>query len=150
VERWYYMENFSLFLPLLEEFLAELYGSKEKGLKLYQEKYRAIDYYRNYRAREGSYLLVLRSKDGELLGFLYGRSKRSGSYIYDIFVRKSHRGKGLGRFLLNAFTSLASFPIKADVCSKSLPFFLKEGFKAVREYFEDGVKWYEVEKESST
>jgi GNAT superfamily N-acetyltransferase len=149
VERWYYMENFSLFLPLLENFLAELYGSREKGLKLYQEKYRALDYYRNYKAREGSYLLVLKSCEGKPVGFLYGRSKKRGSYVYDIFVEKGYRGKGLGSLLLRAFVSLVPLPLKADVCSASLPFFLKEGFRALREYFEDGVKWYEVEKRGS-
>jgi len=140
------MENFSAFYPLLREFLGEVYGSPEKGLKVYQSKYRALDYYRNYRSRPGSYLLILRAPDSSLAGFLYARRKGEGTYIYDLFVKPEHRGRGLGRALLKALSLLSPLPFTADACERALPAFKKWGFtETAPAYAEDGVLWHAVE-----
>jgi len=145
VERWNYMENFPAFYPLLKAFLGEVYGSPEKGLTVYQSKYRALDYYRNYRSRPNSYLLILRAPDSSLAGFLYARKKKGGTYIYDIFVKPEYRGMGLGRALLTALSRLSPLPFTADVCHKSLPAFKRWGFsETAPAYAEDGVVWHPV------
>ena len=144
IERWNYMKDFDFFFPLLKEFLGEVYGSPERGLSVYQSKYRAVDYYRNYRARPNSYLLVLK-KEGKPVGFLYGRRLKDYSYIYDIFVKPPYRGKGLGRALVKAFASLTPPPYRADVHRGALESFKRWGFKELDSYYEDGVLWYLVE-----
>ncbi|WP_457681472.1 GNAT family N-acetyltransferase [Thermovibrio sp.] len=138
------MENFSSFFPLLKEFLGEVYGSPERGLRVYQSKYRALDYYKNYRAKPNSFLLVLK-REKEPVGFFYGRHLKNYSYIYDIFVKKEYRGLGLGKELLSTFSRLAPAPYRADVCSKALSAFKKWGFKELKSYEEDGVLWHLVE-----
>ena len=70
VERWKRMEDFERFFPMLKGMLEAIYGSAEKGLKIYQERYDAINYYKNYRARPNSYLLVAKNEKGEPIGFL--------------------------------------------------------------------------------
>jgi len=141
------MENFSAFYPLLRAFLGEVYGSPERGLAVYQSKYRALDYYKNYSSRPGSYLLVLRAPDSSPAGFLYARRRKGGgTYIYDIFVKPEFRGRGLGRALLLALSELSPLPFRADVCARSLPAFKRWGFVEVSPpYLEDGVEWHEVE-----
>ncbi len=144
IERWYYMKDFDSFFPLLKEFLGEVYGTPDKGLSIYQSKYRALDYYRNYRAKENSYLLILKER-GSPVGFLYGRTLKGYSYIYDIFVSKDKRGEGLGFSLVKAFSSLTPPPYRADVHRGALKSFKRWGFKELNSYWEDGVLWYLVE-----
>ena len=144
IERWYYMKDFESFFPLLKEFLGEVYGNPERGISIYQQKYKAIDYYKNYKAKPNSYLLILKSLR-KPVGFLYGRKLKRYSYIYDIFIKPSYRGKGLGKALLNAFSLLAPPPYRADVHSKALKNFKKWGFRDLNSYYEDQVLWHLVE-----
>ena len=145
VERWERMENFNKFLPMLKEFLGEIYGSPERGLQIYQSRYKVLDYYKNYRARPNSYLLVAKFK-GEPVGWLYGRKRKEGGYVYDLFVKKEFRGKGIGRKLIEAFEKQVGLPLTAETHSKALEAFKALGFKPKRSYFEDGVEWFFVEK----
>ena len=138
------MENFDDFFPLLKTFLGEVYGSPERGLAIYQSKYRAVDYYRNYRSRPGSYLLILK-EGGRPCGFLYGRRLKDCSYIYDIFVEPRLRGRGLGKALVRAFAALTPSPYRADVHHGALESFKRWGFKELSSYLEDGVRWHLVE-----
>lgn len=44
VERWFQMEDFENFFPMLKDMLKAIYGDAQKGLKIYQERYDAINY----------------------------------------------------------------------------------------------------------
>jgi len=145
VEKWERMEDFSSFYPLLCKFLAYVYGSAEKGLKIYEDRYGAISYYKNYRATPNSHLLVLKGPDGSLGGFLYGRKRKVGTYIYDIYVEPALRGRGFGRAMVLALRELSPLPFRADVCSQSLKAFKRWGFKELKSYREEGVEWHLVE-----
>jgi len=140
------MDDWEAFEKILRILLEEIYGSADRGMEIYEEKYGAITYYRNYRARKNSYLL-LAELEGELIGFLYGRKFRNYSYIYDIAVLPEHRGKGVGRKLVEEFLSLVRPPIYADVQENAVGFFKKLNFRILRSYEEDGVLWYEMLRE---
>ena len=63
IERWKKMEDFESFFPMLKGMLEAIYGDAQRGLKIYEERYDAINYYRNYRATPNSYLLIAK-EDG--------------------------------------------------------------------------------------
>jgi len=140
------IESWEGFEKLLRVLLEEIYGSAERGMKIYEEKYGAITYYKNYRVKKNSYLL-LAEIDGEIVGFLYGRKFRNYSYLYDIAVLPEHRGKGVGRKLVEEFVSLVGPPIYADVQENAVEFFKKLNFRILSSYEEDGVIWYEMVRE---
>ncbi len=139
------MENFEKFFPMLKDMLAAAYGSAEKGLKVYEEKYDAINYYRNYRARPNSFLLVAEEK-GEPVGFLYARRRRHETYLYDIYVKPEYRKRGIGKALVEELERLAGKPIKTDTHDGAKGFFERLGFKELRTYEEDGVRWHTMVK----
>jgi len=141
------MEDFNSFFPLLEKMLEAIYGSPAKGLKIYQERYRAIDYYKHYKALPNSYLLVAKNEKGEPIAFLYARRKKNHTYLYDIFVKPQYRKKGIAKKLIETLERLAGGPIRADTHEGALKAFQKMGFKVLKEYFEDGIRWYLIEKE---
>ncbi len=145
IRRWKRMEDFKNFFPLLREMLGSVYGSEEKGIKIYAQKYNAINYYKNYKAKSNSFLLVAELK-GQPVGFLYARKRKDHTYLYDIFVEKELRGKGVGKMLIAELEKISGIPIRADTHSKALDFFRKLGFKILKTYQEDGVDWFLVEK----
>ncbi|HID79230.1 MAG TPA: GNAT family N-acetyltransferase [Aquifex aeolicus] len=146
VERWFQMEDFENFFPMLKDMLKAIYGDAQKGLKIYQERYDAINYYKNYRATPNSFLLV--AKEGEKpIGFLYARRKRNHTYLYDIYVKPEYRKKGVARKLVETLEKLAGKPIRADTHEKAIPAFRKLGFKVLKEYSEDGIRWFLVERD---
>lgn len=140
------MVDFDSFFPMLKGMLKEIYGSEEKGLQIYSERYDAVNYYKNYSARPNSYLLVAKNEFGEPIGFLYARRKKNHTYLYDIFVKPEYRKKGVARELLKTLEELAGAPVRADTHAGALSAFKKLGFKVLKEYSEDGIKWYLVEK----
>ena len=99
IERWERMENFSEFFPMLKGMLESIYGSAEKGLKIYKERYDAINYYRKYQMAPNSFLLIAK-KNNKIVGFLYARRKRNHTYLYDIFVKPEHRRQGIARRMI--------------------------------------------------
>ncbi|RUM45667.1 MAG: hypothetical protein DSY35_00445 [Desulfurobacterium sp.] len=147
VERWKYMEDFNAFFPMLKGMLEAIYGSAERGLKIYSERYDAVNYYKNYRARPHSYLLVAKNERGEPIGFLYARRKKNHTYLYDIFVKPEYRKKGVARKLIGTLEKMAGGPIRADTHAGALKAFQKLNFKVLKEYLEDGIKWYLIEKD---
>jgi len=147
VERWKFMEDFNSFFPMLKGMLEAIYGSAEKGLRIYSERYDAINYYKNYRARPHSYLLVAKNERGEPIGFLYARRKKNHTYLYDIFVKPEYRKKGVAKKLISTLEEMAGGPIRADTHAGALKAFQKLNFKVLKEYTEDGIKWYLIEKD---
>jgi len=135
------MEDFNAFFPMLKGMLEAIYGSAERGLKIYSERYDAINYYKNYRARPHSYLLVAKNEKGEPIGFLYARRKKNHTYLYDIFVKPEYRKKGVAKKLISTLEKMAGGPAGA------LKAFQKLNFKVLKEYLEDGIKWYLIEKD---
>jgi GNAT superfamily N-acetyltransferase len=148
IERWKSMEDFNSFFPMLKGMLSAIYGSAEKGLKIYSERYDAVNYYRNYRARPNSYLLVAKNENGEPVGFLYARRKKNHTYLYDIFVKPEYRKKGVAKKLIATLEDMAGGPIRADTHAGALKAFERLNFKVLKEYKEDGIKWYLVEKDA--
>ena len=146
IERWTRMEDFHSFFPMLKDMLEAIYGSTERGLKIYQERYGAIDYYKHYKALPNSYLLVAKNEKGESVGFLYARRKKNHTYLYDIFVKPQYRKKGIAKKLIETLERLAGGPIRADAHEGALKAFQKMGFKVLKEYFEDGIRWFLIEK----
>jgi len=147
VERWEKMEDFERFFPMLKGMLEAIYGSAEKGLKIYQERYDAINYYKHYRARPNSNLLVAKNEKGEPIGFLYARRKRNHTYLYDIYVKPEYRRKGVAKRLIEELERLAGKPVRADTHEGALKAFEKLGFKVLKDYWEDGVHWFLIEKD---
>ncbi len=147
IERWEYMKDFKSFFPMLKEMLAAIYGSAQRGLKIYSERYDAINYYKHYRATPNSYLLIAKNKRGEPIGFLYARRKKNHTYLYDIYVKPAYRRQGVARKLIQTLEKWAGGPIRADTHDGALEAFKKMGFKVLKEYLEDGIKWYLIEKE---
>ena len=113
IERWERMENFSEFFPMLKGMLESIYGSAEKGLKIYKERYDAINYYRKYQMAPNSFLLIAK-KNNKIVGFLYARRKRNHTYLYDIFVKPEHCKQGIARRMIETLEKLAGKPIRAD------------------------------------
>jgi GNAT superfamily N-acetyltransferase len=146
IERWKKMEDFESFFPMLKGMLEAIYGDAQRGLKIYEERYDAINYYRNYRAPPNSYLLIAK-EDGKPIGFLYARRKRNHTYLYDIYVKPEYRKRGVARRLIESLEKIAGKPIRADTHEKALPAFKKLGFKVLKEYTEDGIRWFLVEKD---
>jgi GNAT superfamily N-acetyltransferase len=142
IRRWCEMEDFNSFFPMLKDMLKHAYGSEEKGLRIYRERYDAVNYYRNYRARPNSFLLVAENEKGKPVGFLYARRRRNDTYLYDIYVKPEYRGKGIGRALVEKLRELAGGPIVTDTHSGAKPFFERLGFRSVKTYEEDGVVWH--------
>jgi ribosomal protein S18 acetylase RimI-like enzyme len=136
------MENFRDFSPLLKQMLKEIYGSEEKGLKIYTERYNAINYYRNYSAKPNSILLVAETPDGKPVGFLYARKFKDHIYLYDISVDKNFRGKGIGTALVKYLLENFGRPIVTDTHRGAKSFFERLGFKVRKSYTEDGVEWF--------
>jgi len=147
VERWKRMEDFERFFPMLKGMLEAIYGNAEKGLKIYQERYDAINYYKHYRARPNSNLLVAKNEKGEPIGFLYARRKRNHTYLYDIYVKPDYRRKGVAKRLIEELERLAGKPVRADTHEGALKAFEKLGFKVLKDYWEDGVHWFLIEKD---
>ncbi|RTZ68645.1 MAG: hypothetical protein DSZ30_03945 [Aquificaceae bacterium] len=146
IERWLKMEDFENFFPMLKDMLKAIYGDARRGLKIYEERYDAVNYYKNYRATPNSFLLV--AKEGENpIGFLYARRKRNHTYLYDIYVKPEYRKKGVARMLIETLEKLAGKPVRADTHEKALPAFRKLGFKVLKEYTEDGIRWFLVERD---
>ena len=140
------MEDFESFFPMLKGMLEAIYGDAQRGLKIYEERYDAINYYRNYRATPNSFLLV--AKDGDkLIAFLYARRKRNHTYLYDIYVKPEYRKKGVAKKLIETLEKLAGKPIRADTHEKALYAFKRMGFNVLKEYTEDGIRWFLVEKD---
>jgi ribosomal protein S18 acetylase RimI-like enzyme len=146
IERWERMENFSEFFPMLKGMLESIYGSAEKGLKIYKERYDAINYYRKYQMAPNSFLLIAK-KDNKIVGFLYARRKRNHTYLYDIFVKPEYRKQGIARRMIETLEKLAGKPIRADTHEGALKAFKKLDFKVIKEYLEDGIRWYLVERD---
>ena len=146
IERWERMENFSEFFPMLKGMLESIYGSAEKGLKIYRERYDAINYYRKYQMAPNSFLLIAK-KDNKIVGFLYARRKRNHTYLYDIFVKPEYRKQGIARRMIETLEKLAGKPIRADTHEGALKAFKKLDFKVIKEYLEDGIRWYLVERD---
>jgi len=146
IERWERMENFSEFFPMLKGMLESIYGSAEKGLKIYKERYDAINYYRKYQMAPNSFLLIAK-KNNKIVGFLYARRKRNHTYLYDIFVKPEHRRQGIARRMIETLEKLAGKPIRADTHEGALKAFKKLDFKVIKEYLEDGIRWYLVERD---
>ena len=147
VERWLQMKDFEKFFSMLKGMLEAIYGSAERGLKIYQDRYRAVDYYKNYRAWPNSYLLVAKNEKGEPVGFLYARRKKNHTYLYDIYVKPEYRKKSVAKKLIETLENLAGGPIRADTHKGALKAFQKMGFKVLKEYLEDGIKWFLIEKD---
>jgi len=141
------MEDFGSFFPMLRDMLGAIYGSPERGLKIYQERYDAVNYYRNYEAYPGSFLLVAKNEKGEPVGFLYARRKKNHTYLYDVFVKPEYRKRGVARRLVEELERLAGGPIRADTHEGALEAFRRLGFRVLKEYFEDGIRWFLVEKD---
>jgi len=148
VERWEYMKDFDSFFPMLKGMLEAIYGSAERGLKIYQERYRAVDYYKNYRAAPNSFLLIAKNEKGEPIVFLYARRKKNHTYLYDIYVKPQYRKRGVAKKLIETLEKMAGGPIRADTHEGALKAFQKMGFKVLKEYLEDGIKWYLIERDS--
>ena len=146
VERWLKMEDFENFFPMLKDMLKAIYGDAQKGLKIYEERYDAINYYKNYRATSNSFLLVAKESERPI-GFLYARRKRNHTYLYDIYVKPEYRKKGVAKMLIETLEKLAGKPIRADTHEKALPVFKRLGFKVLKEYTEDGIRWFLVERD---
>jgi len=146
IERWERMENFSEFFPMLKGMLESIYGSAEKGLKIYKERYDAINYYRKYQMAPNSFLLIAK-KNNKIVGFLYARRKRNHTYLYDIFVKPEYRKQGIARRMIETLEKLAGKPIRADTHEGALKAFKKLDFKVIKEYLEDGIRWYLVERD---
>jgi len=147
VERWLQMEDFESFFPMLRGMLGAIYGDPERGLKIYEERYDAINYYRRYSATPNSYLLVAKNEKGEPIGFLYARRKKNHTYLYDIYVKPEYRKRGVAKTLIETLEGLAGKPIRADTHEGALKAFQKMGFKVLKEYTEDGIRWFLVEKD---
>lgn len=91
---------------------------------------------------------MLVAKEGEKpIGFLYARRKRNHTYLYDIYVKPEYRKKGVARKLVETLEKLAGKPIRADTHEKAIPAFRKLGFKVLKEYSEDGIRWFLVERD---
>jgi len=147
IERWEYMKDWNAFFPMLKGMLEAIYGDAERGLKIYQERYRAVDYYKNYRSAPNSYLLIAKNEKGEPIGFLYARRKRNHTYLYDIYVKPEYRGKCIGKTLIDTLEKTAGGPIRADTHERAVEAFKKMGFKVLKDYLEDNIKWYLVERD---
>jgi len=147
IERWKKMENFEKFFPMLRDMLKAIYGDADRGLRIYAERYDAINYYKNYVARPNSYLLVAKNDKGELIGFLYARRKRNHTYLYDIYVKPEYRKRGVARKLIEKLEEISGKPVRADTHAGALKAFQKLGFKVLKDYWEDGVHWFLIEKD---
>jgi GNAT superfamily N-acetyltransferase len=147
VERWLKMEDFESLFPMLKGMLEAIYGNAERGLKIYTEQYDAVNYYKNYKARPNSYLLIAKNERDEPIGFLYARRKRNHTYLYDIYVKPEYRKKGVAKTLIETLEKLAGKPIRANTHQGALKAFQKMGFRVLKEYTEDGIKWYLIEKD---
>ncbi|WP_456435422.1 N-acetyltransferase family protein [Thermovibrio ammonificans] len=147
IERWNFMKNFDSFYPMFRRFLADIYGSAERGLSIYQSRYRAVDYYRNYRVRPNSYLLVA-TVGREPVGWLYARRKKDHTYIYDIFVKPEFRKRGVGRALVDEVEKLAGGPLVAETHEGAVEALKSWGFTVEGGYEEDGIKWFVVKRAS--
>ena len=147
IERWKKMEDFNSFFPMLKGMLEAIYGEAQKGLKIYQERYDAINYYKNYKARPNSFLLVAKNEKGEPIAFLYARRKRNHTYLYDIYVKPQYRGQDVAKKLIRELEKLAKGPIRADTHEGALKAFQKMGFKVLKDYWEDGVHWFLIERD---
>jgi GNAT superfamily N-acetyltransferase len=143
IKRWNRMENFEEFFEMLKGMLKDIYGSQEKGLRIYTDRYGAVDYYRNYKAPHNSFLLVAENR-GKPVGFLYARRRKGCTYIYDLYVKPGWRRKCVAKSLICNLSRLSPPPFKADTHEGALKAFVKLGFKPVAEYTEDGVKWFTV------
>lgn len=132
---------------MLRGMLEAIYGSAERGLKIYSERYDAVNYYKNYKAKPNSYLLIAKNEKGKPIGFLYARRKKNHTYLYDIFVKPEFRKRGVAKKLIAALEELAGKPIRADTHKGALEAFKKMGFKVLKDYVEDGINWYLIEKE---
>ena len=147
IERWEYIKDWKAFFPMLKGMLEAIYGDAQRGLKIYQERYRAIDYYKNYRATPNSFLLVAKDEKGEPIGFLYARRKRNHTYLYDIYVKPEYRGQGVGKELIAFLEKIAGGPVRADTHDGAVEAFKRMGFRVLKDYLEDNIRWYLVEKD---
>jgi ribosomal protein S18 acetylase RimI-like enzyme len=147
IERWEYMKDWNSFYPMLKGMLEAIYGDAEKGLKIYEERYDAINYYKHYRAKPHSYLLIAKNEKGEPIGFLYARRKRNHTYLYDIYVKPEYRRKGVAKKMIETLEKIAGGPIRADTHEGALKAFQKMGFKVLKDYYEDNIHWYLIEKD---
>jgi len=141
------MRNWDAFFPMLRGMLEAIYGDAERGLKIYEERYDAINYYKHYRAKPHSYLLIAKNEKGEPVGFLYARRKRNHTYLYDIYVKPEYRRRGVAKKMLEVLENLARGPIRADTHEGALKAFQKMGFKILKDYYEDGIHWFLIEKD---
>lgn len=140
IDRMYFWEDFK---KLVEALVENIYGDVRYGMEIYEKKYGAISFYKNYVKRKNYYILVA-FEESKPIGFLSGRKFERYSYIYDIVVEEARRGQGIGKALVETFESLVGRPIRADVQEKALRFFEKLGFKVLNTYVEDNVVWYSV------
>ena len=147
IERWNRMKDWNAFFPMLRGMLEAIYGDAERGLKIYEERYDAINYYKHYRAKPHSYLLIAKNEKGEPVGFLYARRKRNHTYLYDIYVKPEYRRRGVAKKMLEVLENLAGGPIRADTHEGALKAFQKMGFKILKDYYEDGIHWFLIEKD---
>ena len=53
----------------------------------------------------------------------------------------------MARRLIESLEKMAGKPIRADTHEKALPAFKRLGFKVLKEYTEDGIRWFLVEKD---
>lgn len=141
------MKDWNSFYPMLKGMLEAIYGDAEKGLKIYEERYDAINYYKHYRAKPHSYLLIAKNEKGEPIGFLYARRKRNHTYLYDIYVKPEYRRKGVAKKMIETLEKIAGGPIRADTHEGALKAFQKMGFKVLKDYYEDNIHWYLIEKD---
>jgi len=141
------MKNWDAFFPMLRGMLEAIYGDAERGLKIYEERYDAINYYKHYRAKPHSYLLIAKNEKGEPVGFLYARRKRNHTYLYDIYVKPEYRRQGIAKMMIEALEKMAGGPIRADTHEGALKAFQKMGFKVLKDYYEDGIHWFLIEKD---
>jgi len=141
------MKDWDAFFPMLKGMLEAIYGDAERGLKIYEERYDAINYYKHYRAKPHSYLLIAKNEKGEPIGFLYARRKRNHTYLYDIYVKPEYRRQGIAKMMIEALEKMAGGPIRADTHEGALKAFQKMGFKVLKDYYEDGIHWFLIEKD---
>ena len=145
--------DYKVIEPLLMQLVESIYGNAEKGMRIYEELYQAVTFYKNYqKLKTDDQHIYFVFFDDELVGFFFmiEYSDRDYVYLVDIVINKKHRGKGIGRKIISFIEKEFSKDIVTEAHPGSLEFFLSNGFEIESEAEgKDGILWYKMKKRVS-